>query len=291
MTDFQFDLNGLIINAEIDGSAIAAFGTHAPRLMLPVTFKFIRGAQGYAFELSSLHAEFQSDSPREPIVAADPCPLCCFARHAGPVPLYFPISHATLHWLEVIRNGGEQLSFFLNLRLVAKKLRVIERAPANTPHQYVSESSASKQGTLQIPRDIWCERVLNATHFGKIHIFEFPAAAIEQSASLRNAFAALQEAQRLHRQGFYTKAVGECRIALDKFWDERPKRLKDSWIETIGQANHKWLAEVFTAIRRGANEAHHRAPCDFSQFDSQMFIAVTSAYIAFVARTGVAEND
>lgn len=295
MTSLQFQSGpGLVLNAEIDESSIFALGEHAPRLIVPVRLLQVGsmgGDSGTTYELSALSGDLSVVPPsgsQEMVSTAVFCPICCPAPNATSVQLHFPIDHPRLAWLETIRNGGETISFFLNLRLTAKKMRLRQPDPAGARYDYVCETCDTRQGTIQIQRTTWM-RVLEGTKFGKIHVLEFPATPVEQCTSLRNAFAALQEAQRLHRQGFYSKAVGECRVALDKFWDEGPKRLQTSWIAKIGEANHKWLHEVFSAIRKGTNEPHHNAPCDFDQFDSQLFIAVTTAYVAFVARAGVSE--
>jgi len=296
MTSIQFQSgSSFVLNAIIDETRIFAYGTHAPALIIPVAFQNIAVnslPSDTVHELATLSGEISvapKPGAQENLSAAAYCPISSFAPHAPSVQLHFPLRHQDLSWIETVRNGGESISFFLNLRLVSKKLRVRENDRTGPRYDYLGEISNSGQAAIQISRETWV-KVLEATKFGSVHVFEFPAFPIEQCSSLKNAFAALKKAQRDHLQGDYDGAIGNCRVAIDKFWQKGPKKLKDAWLEKINTTNHKWLNEIFTAIRQGSNEPHHTALDHFGQFESQLFIAVTTAYIAYVARAGVTEE-
>jgi hypothetical protein len=291
MTSLQINSNGLILNIEIDENTPFGMGARVPHLIVPVRFQTIRieGEPDINFEVTALYCDLSCKiEQRDEIIGSSvPCLLANFARNLTSQQLMFPLDHARLALLESARSGGENLSLFLNLRLGFRKLR---RLDGGQTYSHVMESFAFCQGWLTVPRSTWCERVLPNAGFGTVQVVEFPAVPVEQCQGLKNAFASLQEAQRLHRLGFYDKAVGECRVALDKFWDDRPKRLKDSWVVKLGQINHKWLNDALTELRRAANDPHHTSiGRHYDQLESQLFIAITTAFVALVARSGVSE--
>jgi hypothetical protein len=296
----QFNNEGLVVDAIINSGAVFAYDSQLPRLVIPIELKeAVKAPEGIAFELNTLYAVLRCGhgQDRDLIAEAIPEPIEQMAQvGARHVQLTFPLDHERLHRIEKIRAGGAQLQFSLFLKLSARKLGIIP-LPANQPKPaspafvyYKGFTCQSYDINLYIPRDRWLS-VLETTKFGSIHVFEFPAVPIEYQESLGNAFAALREAKRLHQMGFYDKAVGECRIALDKFWDEKPKRLKDEWKAYMGEGEHKWLDEAFTAIRRGSNEPHHNARAGHDQFESLVFINLTASLVSYVARLGVAERE
>jgi|GEM_PF-2796334 hypothetical protein len=294
MTEFQFGTNGLVLNANIDGTRIFGRGIHAPTLLVPVTFQYVRGASVFDYGLGSLAAELELNVPREPIAISSPCLLGMTARSATQVQLVVPISLSCVHWIEQLREAGAGVSFFVNLRLEIKTLRPDGREGTSPLHRYVSDEIQTKQGVVEIPRETWT-KFLEAIGYGKICVVEFPAAPLEHCASLKNAYAALQQALRLHREGFHTQAVGQCRVALDKFWAGRnPKQLIPAWSDRLGNVAYHWLNETLRIIRREANEPHHTAEQPgapvFDYFDAQMFIALTTAVVAYAARAGVTEK-
>lgn len=291
MTTLQFNAYGLVVNVHVNGEGLFAHGTKMPHLLLPVEFQAIAldGEPSVAYELLTLHCDFSCKvGPRdEPLGASVPCVLGGFARELTHQQLSIPFDHARLTLLESLRNGEDSFNIFLSFRLVFRKLRKV-----GDDYAHVTQRFALAQGWLTVPKAAWCERVLPATGFGSILTVEFPTTALDECAGLRNANAALRKAHRLHRDGYYDKAVGECRVALDKFWDDRPKRLRDSWEVKLGAVNHKWLEAALTELRREGNDPHHNAiGRHFDQLESQLFIATTTALVALAARSGVDEKS
>jgi len=290
MTTLQFNSHGLVMNINVNGEGLFAYGTKVPHLILPVEFQAIRldGEPAIAYEVLALLCDFSCKvGPRdEPLGSSVPCLLGGFARELTHQQLSIPFDHARIALLESLRNGEDSFNLSLNFRLSFRKLRKV-----GEDYAHMTERSVLVQGLLTVPKSAWCGRVLPATGFGSVLTVEFPTMPLDECAGLRNAHAALVKAQRLHRDGYYDKAVGECRVALDKFWADRPKRLHDSWAVKLGAVNHKWLEAALTELRREGNDPHHNAiGKHFDQLESSLFIATTTALVALVARSGVAEG-
>ena len=153
------------------------------------------------------------------------------------------------------------------------------------------------QQGFQIPQTHWIERVLPAVGYGKVHIVEFPAAPLDACAALDHSFKALKQAEEKHRLGFYDDAAGKCRLAIEPFFDHEPiidptqpesrKKpvLKKSWETKLGKATHDWLKATLGSIKEASNAPHHSPNEHYSQLDSQMILAVTTAVVAYIART------
>jgi hypothetical protein len=128
-------------------------------------------------------------------------------------------------------------------------------------------------------------------------MIELPRVPIESCAALKDAFDALQQAQRLESQGLYDDAVGKCRVALEPFFElvekvdpatkvkTRVPILKTSWETKLGKATYDWLSASFRAIKDPANKPHHSPKSYFDQLDAQMVMNVTTALIAYAAQT------
>lgn len=292
MTEIQFNNSGgLVLNVIFDESQIFAYGTRQPQLVMPITFKAIRPTERGAveFEVSALHCQtaYRDDKREEPLGHCVPTLLSGLAQNLTGVQVLLPLDHARLGQLEALRNGRDSFEIQLDLQLLFRKL---QRVAGTEGFTYGAESIARAQGRIVVPKGVWCGRVLPDTGFGSVLTVEFSTVPVGSWAGLPNAVAALQKAQRLHRDGYYDGAVGECRVALDKFWDENPKRLKDSWATKLGAENHEWLNEAFTILRREGNDPHHNAiGKHFDQLESQLILMTTTALIAMVARSGVAE--
>lgn len=218
--------------------------------------------------------------------------------------LEFPMDIARISAIERIRNGGE-IKFRLDGVLTIERLHALVNAVGSfqkpTVWGHVREVRLTLQADLSIPRDAWISRVLPQVGYGVIQVLEFPAAPLEACASLHHAFTALQQAQELQKIGQYDDAVGKCRVALDRFFeyeeksesseDDKPPilrripRLKRAWETELGAATYAWLDASIGAIKKAANRPHHSPMPHYSQFDSQMILAITTSIIAYVART------
>ncbi|AHF94627.1 hypothetical protein OPIT5_22315 [Opitutaceae bacterium TAV5] len=292
----QLNNEGLVLDVIIDGAAAFAYDCKSPRLILPIQLKQVgKEPANIVYELGTLYGVLRCGTQH--VSEANPEPIEQMAQYgARHIQFTFQLNHEKLNWLEEMRAGTGQMSFSLCLKITVRKLGIIPQ-PQNQPQLqnqafvYLKGFTChSSEVNVHIPRDRWISS-LEATNFGAIHVFEFPRVPLEYRETLKNAFAALKEAKHLHLMGFYDKAIGECRIALDKFWDERPKRLKDEWKTYMGAGAHVWLDQAFTAIRRGSNEPHHNAGLGHDQFESLVFINLTASLVAHVARMGVKESQ
>jgi len=149
---------------------------------------------------------------------------------------------------------------------------------------------------VTVTRDVWTSRVLPQVGYGVVHVLEFPATPLEACASMDHAFKALKQAQELHKIGLYDEGVGKCRVALEKFFEYEDKTGGDgktrrtpvfvkSWETKLGKSTYDWLNGSLGAIKDAANRTHHSPNIHYSQFDSQMIIAITTAVVAYAART------
>ena len=137
----------------------------------------------------------------------------------------------------------------------------------------------------------WVTMVLPHTGFGNVLIVELPRLPIEQSVHLKAFCAALIQAQRLHRDGFSNEAVGQCRVALEPFFEADPlnptgaKKLKASWETKLSAATYAWLNDSLAAVKRATNKPHHVVGEHFPSADALMILTITTALISYAART------
>ncbi len=210
----------------------------------------------------------------------------------------FPLDARRIAAIERQRNGGS-LQFRMDVQIWVDELGVV---PAHEPTKRPAHwglrdiRRLQLQETVQVGQSHWVERVLPHIGFGTVHVVEFPAAPLESCAALDHSFKALKQAEEQHRLGFYDEAAGKCRVALDKFFDYVPvdpthsasKKIpvfKKSWETKLGKPTYEWLKATLGTIKDASNPPHHSPNEHFSQFDSQMIIAVTTAIIAYIART------
>lgn len=288
----QLQAEGLYLDITADGGSIFVFDSESPQLVVPLDLKQVGSRnESLIYELGTLYGVLRSGyGPDQCIVAeSHPTPVERLAHYGERnVQLTFPLTLQVMSLLEKKRSGREQLELILHLKLSGRKLIPVERVNNAYLHAggFVGHASDMR---LYVPRDRWLS-ALESAKFGSIHVFEFPAVPLEPGDGLKNAFAALQEAKRLHMNGFYDMSVAQCRVALDKFWDDRPKRLLDQWKAYMSAEEHEWLGLAFTAIRRGANATHHEARPGHDQLESLVFINMTASLVAYVARMGVEEK-
>jgi len=212
--------------------------------------------------------------------------------------LEFPLDAQRIAVIERMRQGGS-LPLRLDMQIHVDEIGVIEaHAESKRPALWglrTAQVMTLQQG-FQIPQTHWIERVLPNIGYGKVHILEFPATPLEACAALDHSFKALKQAEEKHRLGFYDDAAGKCRLAIEPFFDHEPvdpthpesrKKpvLKKSWETKLGQATHDWLKTTLGAIKDASNAPHHSPNEHYSQLDSQMILAVTTAVVAYIART------
>ncbi len=66
--------------------------------------------------------------------------------------------------------------------------------------------------------------------------------------------------------------------------------LKKGWETKLGKATYDWLNGTFGAIKDASNRPHHSPNAHYSQFDSQMILAITTAVVAYAARATDSEE-
>jgi hypothetical protein len=210
----------------------------------------------------------------------------------------FSLDARRISAIERVRQGGS-LQLRLDIQIHVDEIGIIEpHVESKRPAIWglrTAQVMTLQQG-FQIPQTHWIERVLPAVGYGKVHILEFPATPLETCAALDHSFKALKQAEEKHRLGFYDDAAGKCRLAIEPFFDHEPvdptqpesrKKpvLKKSWETKLGKATHDWLKATLGSIKDASNAPHHSPNEHYSQLDSQMILAVTTAVVAYIARS------
>lgn len=220
-----------------------------------------------------------------------------YTDHKEHVPLEISLRPEQLGQLEKIRNGGDMRLRF-HLELFLNELVKIGMGTDSYPRPiwgFKEHHSLTAQFEVTIPQSIWINQVLERTNYGKIHLVEFPAIALEKAENWQASFQALKASQELHNIGLYDDAVGKCRLALERFFEpedqvgadnviRRVPVLKKSWQKKLGEATHEWLTRSFSGLKGAMNVPLHQTGPHYDQFDSQMIFAVTTALVAYVAR-------
>lgn len=224
--------------------------------------------------------------------------------------LEFLLDTARIEALERKRNGGD-VKLRLDAALMVNKLVALHDVKGTRRRDqkvwaYSDAHCLSLQADLLIQRDAWIARVLPHVGHGVVHILEFAATPLEGCALFANSFEALQQAQAFHKVGLYDDAVGKCRVALDQFFEHeeqteaskdghkvvlrRVPKLKKTWETALGAVTYAWLDGAMSAIKGAANRTHHSPNAHYTQADSQMLIAITTALVAYAARTTSSSN-
>jgi hypothetical protein len=218
--------------------------------------------------------------------------------HSEYLNLEFPLDARRIESLEHHRNGGA-LRLRIKVQLQVEEHGIVD-GHAETKRPPLSGLRAVHRLTLEddieIPQSVWIERVLPQIGYGKVHVLELPAMPIAACQSSKHAFDALHQAQELHKIGLYDDAVGKCRVALEKFFESvdvpddsgktrRVPILKKSWETKLGEATYGWLNASLTAIKDASNPPHHSPNAHFDQMEAQMILAITTAVVAYAART------
>ncbi len=161
----------------------------------------------------------------------------------------------------------------------------------------LKQSRSVAQMRLDVPRSKWLEHVLPQTQFGRSYLIELPVLPIASVAECAKAFEALKKAQEHHKNGFYDASVFNCRQAIESLSTARREIapgqsapvLDEQWKTRLGGSTYTWLNDAFGALKRPANEmAHGRS--SFDQFESQMVQMLTTALVAYAARSASKEE-
>jgi hypothetical protein len=210
----------------------------------------------------------------------------------------FPLSATQVEGIERLRRG-RSLQCQLQVQVHVDEHGLI---PAHTESKrpafwgLVTSHRLTLQEAVEIPQTHWTERVLPNIGYGNVYIVEFPAAALHACAALEHSYKALQQAEEKHRLGFYDDAVGKCRTAIEPFFDLEPVEpghsasrripvLKKHWETKLGKATYEWLKTALGSIKDASNAPHHSPNAHYSQLDSQMILAITTAVVSYITRT------
>ncbi len=298
--------------AEIDvdeARSLGAGGVAYPRLCVPACLHLrgVRGTGPADLAFTDLFAQLWIAQDVDRIADALPLKIHTIGSVAWHQALdesfylEFPLDAVRVAQLERLRNGGD-LTFRLDLKLSAQEFGPPHEAKEDAPVRCTLRRlhRLTAQLVFTVPKSVWIEQVLPRLGYGMVHIIEFPAASLDSCAELAQSFQALHQAQELHKLGLYDDAVGKCRVALDKFFELADKTgedgakrrvpiLKRSWEAKLGKDTYTWLDGTLGAIKQAANLAHHSPNAHYSQLDSQMILAITSAVVSYAARTRESE--
>jgi hypothetical protein len=210
----------------------------------------------------------------------------------------FPLDVRRIEAIERQRQGGS-LQFRLDVQIHVDEYGALPaHAESKRPAQWGLRAvqRLMLQEAFQVPQTDWVERVLPNVGYGKVHILEFPATPLEACAALDHSFKALKQAEEKHRLGFYDDAAGKCRLAIEPFFDYDPvdpahpdsRKIpvpKKHWETKLGKGTYDWLKSTLGSIKDASNPPHHSPNEHYSQLDSQMILAITTAVVAYIART------
>jgi len=296
-----------IAEAEVNGVG----GNVAPSMCLPVRLDVSHGALAVREGVEIVSLSGRLFTIRGLLSTASPVEIGVIIQKHFPelkdqiFNLEFPLDAARIAELERIRAGGG-MKLRLDAELIANKLHGLNGPGRDQPAAeivwgYVHRHRLTLQAELTIPKDVWISRVLPGVGYGLVHVVEFPAFPMESCQTFEHSFKALKQAEERHKLGFYDDAVGKCRTALEPFFDPEavdpthPQSrttpvLKKGWETKLGKATYDWLNGTFGAIKDASNRPHHSPNAHYSQFDSQMILAITTAVVAYAARATDSEE-
>lgn len=215
------------------------------------------------------------------------------------VQVNIPLDASRIAVIERMRQAGDvrlRFDFELLFEEVVELAQISEHGQQVPVWGLKEHFRSQAQVTLEVNRSVWLDRILPQTGYGKVHLIELPAIPIARVASCAKAFQALQAAQEHHKHGFYNAAALNCRQALDSLLtakrevgEGKDKKvisvLDERWKIRLGESTYNWLNDALGALKRPGNELAHGERSNFDQFESQMLQAITTALIAYAARS------
>jgi hypothetical protein len=299
------DAGYIVAAMSLEETQVLGAGGHVhPRLLMPIRLDFhpvASAKKDYIFR--ELRCSLSPVADAGIVLQALPTSVQHVVRWHYPashemVTIEVALSERMLALLEKVRDGGD-VSLRMQAELVGEEhgwTDPDEKAKRETRWGLRWFTRLALNTIVTVPRTVWIERVLPNVGHGVIHLIELPAVPLESCARLRDSFVALQQAQEMQKAGLYDDAVGKCRVALDKFFElveetdgkgvtRRVPTLKRSWETDLGKSTYDWLNGALRAVKTAGNRPHHTANAHYDQFESQMVISITTALIAYVART------
>lgn len=290
---------GNVLSVDIDEKQVIGLSSpEGPSLLfhvrLDLSYPF--RARGHGLELQELKCRLSIDAGH----IAPPVPVRCnILVHAdfpeskdNLIHVVVPLDMHRLSLMDRARRDG-RLSLRLGLEAHVVELAEVGRTQTQHPRPVwgiVGSHRLTCEAPVVLDQGHWTTMVLPHTGFGDVLIVELPRVRIEQDAQLKGSFAALKQAQRLLRDGFANEAVGQCRVALEPFFEPAdpqnpagPKRLKASWETRLGEATYVWLNDGLGAVKKATNKPHHVVGAHFKAADALMLLTITTALISYAA--------
>src|SRR5581483_7558206 len=114
---------------------------------------------------------------------------------------------------------------------------------------------------ITVPQSEWIKNILPGFGCDSTRLIEITLPDLATNPLIEKSLLALENAQRHFKRGLYDEAAGQCRIALDPFFEQVEKpdasgkmpKLKKSWELRLGEAAHKWLDASSNAIKWATN--------------------------------------
>jgi hypothetical protein len=298
---FNFWTGQNCFDLTIEDSSVFGSSSHYPVLLFQMRgdLHYPYKAAGYAIQLRELRCKLAVDNG-DYVATATPASLTARTTADSPnckdfqINLEFPLDPFRLDFLERSRKNGD-LKIRLDFTVLADELAAIGKTTGNNAAT-IWGLKEHTQVYLPVPfvisQKVWLERVLEPTGYGRVHVIELPAIAIETCAALTQSFQALRQAEEHFKLGLYDDAAGKCRMALDPLCEQidRPDgsgkmpKLKKSWETMLGQATYTWLDSSLNSVRWATNPVHHSPTARFGRFETQMLLSVTIAVISYAAR-------
>lgn len=281
------------------------------RPLLMTSFKLVlRGprAAGRGYDFRNLQCRL---SPFDQTYIADSLPArvdTCLRSNEETtdrsVQVLIPLDAERIAAIERMRKTGDvrlRFDFELMFDEVIELAQVAEHGRQVPVWGLKEHFRTQAQVNLEVNRSVWIDRILPQTGYGKVHLVELPVIPLARVAACAKAFQALQEAQEHHKHGFYNAAVLNCRQALDslltakrEIGEGKDKKvifvLDERWKIRLAESTYNWLNDALGALKRPGNELAHGERSNFDQFESQMLQAITTALIAYAARSPNAET-
>ena len=297
---FTNERSYVIATAALDTSLIrGAGGTGYPRLIFRLDWKLSAMKDSDVdYWILSAGAQLFRGQDYDKIADAAVKPLN-FALNSVEVQqvseLEFPLDRHRIELLEQHRNGGD-INLRMDMQIVLARFgeRILLGKPeTKLPLTLSFVTRYQSPINLQVPQLVWIKNVLPGLGYGVINVLEFPAVALSACNELQHSYSALQRAQTKFTAGDYDEAIWQCRTAVDplreelkKIKDGSPDLLSADWAEKIGTATVDWLLTFFGKTHGIANTPTHSPNTGhFSRLDAQMILTVTTAVVAYVART------
>lgn len=194
----------------------------------------------------------------------------------------FQINQQQIEWIEK-RRAGNDLSLTLDFHIATQ---------IHSENGIFDAMDTNQRIEFTVPGRKWQEEHLPQLGFGKIISIEMPAIPLESIEENKHAYKALKKANDLFIHSYYNEAVGQCRLALEKFFEYvdaidnngKPKKipqLKKSWQTKLGQTTYEWLNTTLGSLKDATNKPHHSPNSHFDRVGAHLVLMITTAVVTY----------